>query len=80
MRLDFLNSVHAALDENGVLRIATDHLDYFREVGRVARTHFGFTTADVADVDLPLTKFQEKFRAEGAPIYWLELRKVSPVR
>ena len=80
MTLDFLNSVHAALDDNGALMIATDHLDYFREVGRVARTHFGFTTADVADVDLPLTKFQETFRAEGAPIYWLELRKVSPVR
>jgi tRNA (guanine-N7-)-methyltransferase len=78
--LDFLQSVHTALDQDGMLLIATDHLDYFREVGRVAREHFGFTTADVADVDLPLTKFEEKFRAEGAPIYWLELRKVSPVR
>lgn len=98
---DFLSSVHTALDENGMLLIATDHLDYFQEVRRVVRSHSGFATEDVADccatsepvaprsisqaawrrwVGLPLTKFQEKFRAQGAPIYWVELRKVSPVR
>jgi tRNA (guanine-N7-)-methyltransferase len=98
---DFLSSVHTALDEDGMLLIATDHLDYFREVRRVVRNHSGFATEDVADccatrqplerrsvakaarrrrVDLPLTKFQEKFRAQCTPIYWVELRKVSPVR
>jgi tRNA (guanine-N7-)-methyltransferase len=89
--LDFLQSVHAALNEDGVLLMATDQLDYFREVRRVVRNHSGFATEDVPDcsatperrrrwVELPLTKFQEKFQAQGAPIYWLELRKVSPVR
>jgi tRNA (guanine-N7-)-methyltransferase len=88
---DFLDSVHAALSENGLLFFATDHLDYFREVNRVARNHSGFSTTDVAvcsatshpwrrRVDLPLTKFEQKFREQGVPIHWLELRKVSPVR
>ena len=86
---DFLDSVHAALTGNGVLRIATDQLDYFEQIARLARIHSGFAIADVADADpfdlrsgqvLPVTKFEGKFRAEGAPIHWLELRKVSPVR
>jgi tRNA (guanine-N7-)-methyltransferase len=88
---DFLNSVHAVLGENGVLLMATDHLDYFREAGRIARKHSGFAIVDVVDcfagterwrrpVDLPLTKFAQKFREQGIPIHWLELRKISPVR
>jgi tRNA (guanine-N7-)-methyltransferase len=87
----FLASVHAALDDSGLLLIATDHSDYFREVKRVAQNHSGFAIMDVTDgsstpeswrrrVDLPLTKFQQKFLERGVPIYWLELRKVSPVR
>jgi tRNA (guanine-N7-)-methyltransferase len=77
---DFLNSVHVALGENGVVFIATDHLDYFREVKRVAGQNSRFTAVDVVDVDLPLTKFHEKFRVQGAPVHWLELRKISLVR
>jgi tRNA (guanine-N7-)-methyltransferase len=77
---DFLNSVHAALGESGVLLIATDHLDYFRDVRRVAKQNSGFAAVGVVDVDLPLTKFHERFRAQGAPVHWLELRKVSLVR
>jgi tRNA (guanine-N7-)-methyltransferase len=88
---DFLDSVHAALGASGLLFFATDHLDYFREVKRVARNHSGFSTTGVAvcpttshpwrrRVGLPLTKFEQKFREQGVPIHWLELRKVSPVR
>jgi len=87
---DFLDSIRAALGESGFLFFATDHLDYFREVKRVARNHSGFSTADVAvcstmshpwrrHVCLPLTKFEQKFRVQGVLIHWLELRKVSPV-
>jgi tRNA G46 methylase TrmB len=100
--LDFLQSVHAALDEDGIILIATDHLDYFRDVRRMVRNHSGFAAEDVANcsatseplarrslveaarhrrVNLPPTSFQERFQAQGAPIYWLELRKeVSPGR
>jgi tRNA (guanine-N7-)-methyltransferase len=87
----FLDSVHAALGENGLFFFATDHLDYFQEVKQLARNHSGFSTTDVAvcsttshprqrRAGLPLTKFEQKFREQGVPIHWLELRKVSPVR
>src|SRR5213595_72810 len=42
---DFLDSVHAALAGNGVLRIATDQLDYFEQIARLARIHSGFAIA-----------------------------------
>lgn len=77
---DFLNSVQSALEQNGVLRLATDQSDYFEHSVRLARNHSGFTIVDLNEVDLPRTNFEQKFRAQGVPIHWLELRKVSPVR
>ena len=80
---DFLNSIHASLEENGVLRIATDQLDYFEQIARLARSQLGFAILDAnaspARTDLPLSKFERKFRAQGAPIYRLSLRKLSPI-
>jgi tRNA (guanine-N7-)-methyltransferase len=76
---DFLNSVHAALEHNGVIYIATDHLDYFRKIKKTAESTPGFAIGD-GDVDLPQSKFGLAFRQKGAPIHWLALRKVSPVR
>ena len=76
---DFLNSVHAALEHNGVIYIATDHLDYFRKIKEIGESVPGFAIDD-GDVDLPQSKFGLAFRQKGAPIYWLALRKISPVR
>jgi tRNA (guanine-N7-)-methyltransferase len=76
---DFLNSVHAALEQTGVIYIATDHLDYFRKIKETAESTPGFAIDD-GDVDLPQSKFGLAFRQKGAPIYWLALRKISPVR
>ena len=80
---DFLNSIHASLEDNGVLRIATDQADYFDQISRSARSHSRFEIIDLsaspARTDLPLSKFEKKFQAQGAPIYRLALRKVSPV-
>ena len=92
---NFLRSVHAALDENGLLHIATDHLDYFQQIARLAHaaaqerpleldglkpsSFSGFNIVDRGEVDLPLTKFQRQFQEQGVPIYRLTLRKVSPV-
>jgi tRNA (guanine-N7-)-methyltransferase len=75
---DFLNSVHTALRKNGIIHIVTDHLDYFRKIKEIARSTTGFAIAD-ADVDLPPSRFGLLFRQKGAPIYWLALRKISPV-
>ena len=81
---DFLDSIHRALADNGVFRIATDQSDYFEQIRGVAQNNPGFAMIDAnlspARTDLPLTKFERRFSALGAPIYRLALRKISPVR
>src|SRR5437773_7704422 len=76
---DFLNSIHVALQKNGSIHIATDDVDYFGKIKEIAELNPGFAIGN-ADVDLPQSKFGRTFREEGAPIQWLELRKVSPVK
>ena len=76
---DFLKSVHVALEYNGVIYIATDHLDYFRKIQETAESIRGFAI-DEPDVDLPLSKFGLIFAQKSATIHWLVLRKISPVR
>ena len=76
---DFLKSIHAALEHNGAIYIATDYLDYFRKIRETAEAIPGFAIDD-PHVDLPQSKFGLAFRQKGAPIHWLALRKVSPVR
>jgi len=75
----FLNSVHVALQKNGVIYIATDHLDYFRKIQDIAESNSGFAFAEL-DVELPPTGFELIFRQKGTPIHWLALRKISPVK
>jgi len=77
---EFLRAISQALAENGRFLIATDHFDYFEKIEEIARANPDFTMASPRAGDLPLTKFQQQFRAQGAVIHWLELRKVSPVR
>ena len=79
---DFLDAVADALDKHGVLRVATDQLDYFHQIERLSRAHRQFQVLPRSpdDVVLPVTKFEKKFRDQGAPIYRLTLRKTSPVR
>jgi tRNA (guanine-N7-)-methyltransferase len=76
---DFLNSIHTALKTNGIIYIATDHLDYLEKIKKIARSNPGFAVAEV-DVDLPPSGFGIIFRQKSVPIHWLELRKASPVR
>lgn len=75
----FLDSIHQTLERAGTLRIATDQRDYFEQIERTARNHSGFMIADLDEVDLPATKFEKRFRQQGAPIYRLALRKISPL-
>src|SRR5207248_4795443 len=76
---DFLDSVHVALEQNGITYIATDHLDYFRKIKEIAESIPGFAIED-RDVDLPQSRFRLIFEQRRAQIYWLTLRKVSAVR
>jgi len=79
---DFLDAVAVALEQEGILRVATDQLDYFHQIERLSCAHLQFQVvpASLDESVLPLTRFEGKFRDEGAPIYRLTLRKTSPVR
>jgi len=79
---DFLDAIAIALQQYGVLRVATDQLDYFQQVERLSQAHLQFQVAPQSSDDavLPVTKFERKFREQGVPIYRLTLRKTSPVR
>jgi tRNA (guanine-N7-)-methyltransferase len=76
---DFLTCVHTALEKSGVIYIATDHLDYFGKIKEIAESTPDFAIDD-PDVDLPQSKFGLIFGQKGAPIYWLALRKISPLK
>jgi tRNA (guanine-N7-)-methyltransferase len=78
---DFLDAIAVALEQHGVLRVATDQLDYFQQVERISRDHLQFQVVPRSPDDsvLPVTKFEKKFRKQGTPIYRLTLRKTSPV-
>jgi tRNA (guanine-N7-)-methyltransferase len=78
---EFLDSIAAALEQNGTFRIATDQLDYFHQMERLSRGHsqFEIVLSSRNDPVLPRTKFESRFRQQGMPIYRLTLRKTSPV-
>ncbi len=91
----FLESTQRALENSGVLQIATDQFDYFRHIERLADasslqisekldglkpSSLGEETSSDKNDGFPLTKFERRFSALGAPIYRLALRKISPVR
>lgn len=77
---DFLDAVVVALEQNGVLHVATDHRDYFKQIRSVSRAHPEFELVDLDGVGRPLTKFERRFREQDLPIYRLTLRKTSPVK
>jgi tRNA (guanine-N7-)-methyltransferase len=76
---NFLSSIYAALHKNGRIYIATDDVDYFERIKEIAESDPDFSIRDV-NVELPESRFARIFREKGAPIHWLTLRKVSPVR
>jgi tRNA (guanine-N7-)-methyltransferase len=79
---DFLDAIAVALEQHGVLRVATDQLDYFHQIERLSRANPQFQVVPRLpdDTVLPVTKFERKFRELGSPIYRLTLQKISPVK
>ena len=78
---EFLDALAAALVPGGSLRVATDQADYFAQIERIARACHRLQSIPAnGESLLPATTFETRFVREGAPIYRLELRKVSPVR
>ena len=79
---DFLDAIAIALEQRGILRVATDQLNYFHQIERLSLAHLQFQVAPRSSDDsvLPVTTFERRFCKQGAPIYRLTLRKTSPVR
>ena len=75
---DFLVALHRALAPGGLLRIATDEADYFREIERLAERASGFITVPDQESPVSVSTFEKRFRQDGLQIYRLVLRKVSP--
>lgn len=78
--LEFLRAIHAALVPDGVLRVVTDHRDYFDKIQEVAARSGDFRIAPNGAEDYPASTFEEKFKQQGIEIYRLELRKLSPLK
>ena len=76
---NFLAALHRALVPNGTIRIATDEIDYFRQIARLVSASENFVVVENSAWLLPSTKFERRFRERGIPSQRLELRKVSPV-
>jgi len=75
---EFLDAAHAALRDGGELRLTTDDTDYFEQMKKVVAAHEGFSKIPWPDDPAyPQTDFEKRFRAQGAPIHRLLLRKVK---
>jgi tRNA (guanine-N7-)-methyltransferase len=74
---DFLAALNGALTPDGTLRIATDEIDYFRDIERLGAAAPGFIR--VSDRESPglVSTFEKRFRQDGLKIHRLVLRKVS---
>jgi tRNA (guanine-N7-)-methyltransferase len=73
----FLESVHRVLAPRGLFRIATDQEKYFSAIRELIAPEMFLDVTSTPDEPFPVTAFERHFVAEGAPIYRLELRKVS---
>jgi tRNA (guanine-N7-)-methyltransferase len=76
MSADFLALVHRLLVPDGRFRLATDQKEYFAAMRQLILPT-AFVEMTPGEETFPLTTFERHFLAEGAPIYRLELRKIS---
>ena len=73
----FFDLVHRLLTPKGRLRIATDQEHYFAAMRELIPSAAFVEITLQGEEIFPLTTFEKHFVAESAPIYRLELRKVS---
>jgi tRNA (guanine-N7-)-methyltransferase len=74
---DFLASIHRALAPNGLFRIATDQIVYFREIERLVAQSAQFVISRDPEKHRAASTFEKRF--SQCEIYRLVLRKVSDV-
>ena len=77
---DFLGAVHRALVPEGTLRVATDQIDYFREIERLVSLTSRFAPLAEREAGPAISTFEKRFRECDLEIHRLVLRKVSPPR
>jgi tRNA (guanine-N7-)-methyltransferase len=77
---NFLAALHRALIPDGVVRIATDDTEYFRQIMRIVSQSPLFAVAPEVSALTATSKFERRFTQGGIEIHRLSLRKVSPVR
>jgi tRNA (guanine-N7-)-methyltransferase len=76
---NFLAALHRALAANGTVRIATDEVEYYRQITRLASQSSLFAVISDAVPANAMSKFEKRFTQDGVKIHRLSLRKVSPV-
>jgi tRNA (guanine-N7-)-methyltransferase len=74
---DFFSSIHTALIPDGLFRIVTDQIDYFREVERLIDSSAEFARMPNQSTAMPVSTFEKRLRDRGAEIHSLLLQKVS---
>jgi tRNA (guanine-N7-)-methyltransferase len=73
----FLRELHAVLAPGGELRVKTDDQPYFLWMENAFAAVSGYERLDWPDdPEYPLTDFEQRFIAQGMPIYRARLRKV----
>jgi tRNA (guanine-N7-)-methyltransferase len=74
---DFLRALHRALTPRGVIRIATDQLEYFQQIERLAAESSQFETIPEHPASPAISTFEKRFRGDAVEIHRLGLRKIS---
>jgi tRNA (guanine-N7-)-methyltransferase len=78
---EFCDSIYRTLVDDGMLRIATDQLDYYAVIEQAfANTNRFAKIAEPGVLAATRSTFEEHFIGAGAPIYRLLLRKISEPR
>jgi tRNA (guanine-N7-)-methyltransferase len=73
----FLGAIHRMLAPGGRFRIATDQENYFSVICALISPQLFAPNEAPPNETFPITTFERHFVREGAPIYRLDLRKVS---
>ncbi|MEA3209145.1 MAG: tRNA (guanine-N7-)-methyltransferase [Chthoniobacter sp.] len=73
----FMEAMHGILGPGGELRIKTDDEPYFLWMEKVLSRAKGYEQLDwPEDLECPQTDFEQRFVAQGLPIYRARLRKI----
>jgi tRNA (guanine-N7-)-methyltransferase len=72
----FLESIHRTLVSDGLFIVATDDIDYFNEIRRLADQPKKFGSHPPDEFNFPPTTFEKRFRDRDSAIYRLMLRKL----